>query len=104
MRSIAIQLGNSFPAIGVKRMPLLRIFYPFCCSYHSTNELVGGNDPCGRHLPFFLRARLATVNLARYDVMGYCQQLDRMEAEACTRFSHTRSAFEGMEIDLLASG
>lgn len=32
------------------------------------------------------------------------QQLDCMEAEACTRFSHTRSAFEGMEIDLLASG
>lgn len=32
------------------------------------------------------------------------QQLDRMEAEARTRFAHTRSAYEGLEIDLLPSG
>ncbi len=32
------------------------------------------------------------------------QQLDTMEAEARARFAHTRSAYEGLEIDLLASG
>lgn len=32
------------------------------------------------------------------------QQLDRMEAEARARFARTRSAYEGMEIDVLASG
>jgi phosphoribosyl 1,2-cyclic phosphodiesterase len=32
------------------------------------------------------------------------QQLDRMEVEACTRFTRTRSAYEDMEIDVLASG
>ncbi|MHB8600249.1 MAG: MBL fold metallo-hydrolase [Ktedonobacteraceae bacterium] len=32
------------------------------------------------------------------------QQLDSMETEAHTRFAHTRSAYEGLEIDLLASG
>lgn len=32
------------------------------------------------------------------------QQLDSMEAEARTQFAQTRSAYEGLEIDLLASG
>ena len=62
---------------------------------HSTIEMAT-NVACAAHV--------GQLILFHHEPTYDDQQLDTMEAEARVRFAHTRSAYEGLEIDLLASG